>query len=67
VTVFVSDNGPGVPEKIRDRLFQPFETYGKENGTGLGLAMSRRLVSAHGGRLELLESQGGACFAVVLG
>jgi signal transduction histidine kinase len=66
VTVLVTDNGPGVPEKIRDRLFHPFETYGKENGTGLGLAMARRLVVAHGGTLELLETQGGACFEVVI-
>jgi signal transduction histidine kinase len=66
VVVLVSDNGPGIPAKIRDRLFQPFETYGKESGTGLGLAMSRRLVDAHGGKLELLESQVGACFQILL-
>lgn len=66
VEITVTDNGPGIAEKIRDRLFQPFESYGKENGTGLGLAMSRRLAEAHGGMLILAESNVGACFRLNL-
>jgi signal transduction histidine kinase len=50
----LADEGPGVAEEIRDRLFQPFATFGKKKGTGLGLAVSRRFVEDHGGTLELL-------------
>lgn len=64
--ILVSDNGPGVSEKIRARLFEPFETFGKEHGIGLGLAMSRRLVEAHDGTLELVASPVGAAFSIKL-
>lgn len=66
VHVTVSDNGPGISDKILDRLFQPFETYGKENGTGLGLALSQRLVTAHGGEIALVASAVGARFQVTI-
>ncbi|MDQ6700892.1 MAG: HAMP domain-containing histidine kinase, partial [Acidobacteriota bacterium] len=49
--ISVDDSGPGVPLEIRDRLFQPFATTGKKNGLGLGLALSRESVQAHGGEL----------------
>jgi len=49
--VSIEDSGPGVPLEIRDRLFQPFATAGKKNGLGLGLALSRESVQAHGGEL----------------
>ena len=48
----VRDNGLGVPETERDLIFTPFHTT-KDEGTGLGLALSRKVVQAHGGRLEL--------------
>lgn len=64
--VLVSDNGPGISPKIRGRLFKPFESYGKENGTGFGLVLSQRLVMAHGGQIELPESNSGARFVVAL-
>jgi signal transduction histidine kinase len=51
----LSDEGPGVPEEIRDRVFEPFVTLGKKRGTGLGLAVARRFVEDHGGTLELLR------------
>ena len=51
--VSVEDSGPGVPAAIRDILFQPFCTSGKKNGLGLGLALSRESVQAHGGELWL--------------
>jgi two-component system sensor histidine kinase HydH len=50
--VTVEDNGPGIPEKIRQRLFEPFHTT-KASGTGLGLSITRKLAEALGGRLEL--------------
>ncbi len=49
--VSVQDSGPGVPAEIRNVLFQPFATAGKKNGLGLGLALSRESVEAHGGEL----------------
>ncbi|CAN5726887.1 hypothetical protein BH10ACI4_BH10ACI4_19490 [soil metagenome] len=55
----IEDNGPGVPAAIRDTLFQPFVSEGKEHGTGLGLALSSRIMEAHGGSLRLEESETG--------
>src|ERR1700677_1933364 len=49
VTIAVSDNGPGIAEPIRNRLFHPFVSYGKENGTGLGLTSVQKIVQDHGG------------------
>jgi signal transduction histidine kinase len=49
----ISDNGPGVPERIRERLFQPFAGSGRPDSTGLGLAIARELAQAHGGDLTL--------------
>lgn len=53
ILVDITDNGPGIPSEIRDRLFQPFVTEGKKNGLGLGLALSRQTVLNHGGDLWL--------------
>lgn len=66
VTITVRDSGPGVPDQIRDSLFQPFTTAGKSNGLGLGLALSRQTVLEHGGDLTLNHSGRGACFCVRL-
>jgi signal transduction histidine kinase len=51
ITISVADNGPGIAESIRDRLFHPFVSYGKENGTGLGLAVVQKIVQDHGGEI----------------
>ena len=59
VRVFIEDNGAGVPLSIHDRLFQPFVSAGKENGTGLGLALSRHILELHGGDLKMQESASG--------
>ncbi len=48
----IVDDGPGVPEKIVDTLFEPFVTMGKSNGTGLGLAIVERMVAVHGGKIR---------------
>jgi signal transduction histidine kinase len=61
LVLVLADNGPGVAAGIRERVFEPFVTHGKKRGTGLGLAVARRFVEDHGGRLELLpEAEGGA-------
>jgi signal transduction histidine kinase len=52
VTLLVEDRGPGIPEEVRQRLFRPFAT-GRSDGVGLGLALARRIVDMHGGRLTL--------------
>lgn len=53
VTVSVSDNGPGIPDHVKGRLFEAFQSAAKPGGTGLGLAISLDLVRAHGGELWL--------------
>ncbi len=65
--VCVEDSGPGVPVEIRNVLFQPFATAGKKNGLGLGLALSRESVEAHGGELWMdPDFQGGTRFWIRL-
>jgi len=51
VTIEVSDNGPGIAEPIQDKLFHPFVSFGKENGTGLGLTVVQKIVQDHGGKV----------------
>jgi signal transduction histidine kinase len=58
LTITVEDTGVGVPESLRDHLFEPFVT-GRADGTGLGLAIARELTDAHGGRLLLRRPGGG--------
>ncbi len=66
VEISVRDNGPGVAAHIVPSLFDPF-CSSKENGTGLGLAMSRTIVARHGGTLRYQPNQPtGACFTVRL-
>jgi two-component system C4-dicarboxylate transport sensor histidine kinase DctB len=68
VELTVVDDGPGVPEAIRDRIFDPFfTTKGPEDGTGLGLSIAFDIVREHGGVLELRSApRGGACFRALL-
>lgn len=67
VLVEVCDSGPGIPSAVRHRVFEPFFTDGKKNGLGLGLALSRQTVMAHGGELWLADEPGpGARFRMRL-
>ena len=63
--VTVEDEGPGVSPELERRLFGPFVT-GKEGGTGLGLALAHRVMTAHGGSIELVPGKRGARFALRL-
>ena len=63
VVLEISDNGPGVPDDIANRIFVPFFTT-KEGGSGVGLALARQVMTAHGGFVRLLESDSGARFAL---
>ncbi|MGQ0486008.1 MAG: sensor histidine kinase [Hyphomicrobiales bacterium] len=53
VAIEVKDNGPGIPERVRDKLFEPFQSAARPGGTGLGLAIAAELVRAHGGEISL--------------
>ncbi|HUB84524.1 MAG TPA: HAMP domain-containing sensor histidine kinase [Rhizomicrobium sp.] len=52
----ISDNGPGIPSAVRERLFQPFAGSARAGGSGLGLAIARELARAHGGDVVLVRS-----------
>jgi signal transduction histidine kinase len=65
VLVAIEDTGPGIPHEIRERVFEPFVTAGKENGLGLGLAFSRQAVLDHGGDMWI-EPAAGARFVIRL-
>ena len=56
--VSVGDTGPGLPDRAREHLFQPFQGGARKGGTGLGLAIAAELVRGHGGKLELVRSDG---------
>ncbi|UCE86156.1 MAG: PAS domain-containing sensor histidine kinase [Deltaproteobacteria bacterium] len=70
VEVAVSDDGPGIAEEDRERIFQPYVQAGEDGpagGLGLGLAICRRIVEAHGGSIRVAESDvGGARFVFTL-
>jgi two-component system sensor histidine kinase HydH len=66
VELVVADSGPGVPPELRERIFEPFFTT-RPRGTGLGLAVARQIVEAHGGRIAVSDRPaGGARFTVRL-
>ena len=59
VSISVRDNGPGIPTKILDKIFQPFfTTKPTGQGTGLGLSLSYDIVKAHGGELKVETKEG---------
>ena len=61
----ISDNGPGIPEEIVDKLFDPFVTSGKVGGTGLGLAITKKIVEDHGSEIYVQSNPGkGTTFVI---
>lgn len=63
----VADNGAGIPEAIRASLFQPFVSYGKENGIGLGLAVVQKIMQDHGGQVSVESTDPeGSVFKLIL-
>ena len=67
IIIDVADDGPGIPEKILDHLFQPFAGSTRSGGTGLGLVISNELLEAHGGGLKLVKTSGeGTMFRIHL-
>jgi signal transduction histidine kinase len=65
VEVTITDNGPGIPDDIRDHLFEPFVSN-NPRGTGLGLAITKQIVTAHRGSIKVNTFPGGTVFHVVL-
>lgn len=65
VKISVTDSGPGIPDEIREHIFEPFLST-KEHGTGLGLAITKRIVTAHHGKIEVNSFPGGTVFTVLL-
>ncbi len=63
--VRVRDNGPGVAEAVRPRIFEPFVS-GRPNGVGIGLALARKIAQAHGGDLTMEDVVAGASFRLTL-
>ncbi len=66
LAIQITDDGPGVESSIRDKLFQPFVSYGKENGTGLGLTIAQKIVQDHQGSLQLESSVPGRTVMQIL-
>lgn len=65
--VEVADTGPGIPEGVRERVFEPFVTHGKSGGTGLGLCIVKQIVEAHKGEINFSTREGtGTTFRMVL-
>jgi two-component system, NtrC family, nitrogen regulation sensor histidine kinase NtrY len=57
ITINIIDNGPGIPAEILDEIFVPFFTT-RENGSGIGLSLSRQIIRLHGGNLKVISRQG---------
>jgi signal transduction histidine kinase len=67
VKIDISDTGPGIPEEIIDRVFEPFfSTHKESGGTGLGLAISKQIITAHKGNIKVSSFPGGTVFHIVL-
>jgi len=64
VLVSVTDNGPGIPEDLMDKIFIPFFTT-KENGSGIGLSLSRQIIQMHGGTLKVDSKPKKTMFSIV--
>ena len=64
ILIFIEDNGSGIPKAIQEKIFIPFYTT-KEQGSGIGLALSRQIIQRHGGTLDLKESNSRyTCFKI---
>jgi signal transduction histidine kinase len=67
IAISIRDSGPGVAESIRETLFQPFVSAGKENGVGLGLTLAQHVAQEHGGEVRLEKSvPGETVFSILL-
>ena len=67
VEIRFKDNGLGIPDGFKEKIFEPFMTYGKKEGTGLGLAITKKIIESHNGTIAVQSSLGeGTTFIVTL-
>jgi signal transduction histidine kinase len=67
IRIMVADNGPGVPDSVRETMFLPFVSAGKESGVGLGLTLAQQIAQEHSGSIELNEAvEGQTVFTIIL-
>jgi signal transduction histidine kinase/CRP-like cAMP-binding protein len=67
VKLFFRDNGLGIAESLKEKIFEPFFTQGKKEGAGLGLSITKKVVEAHNGQIDVQSSLGeGATFMILL-
>jgi len=66
LTLLIEDDGPGIPEAVRHRLFRPFASVGKTGGLGLGLAICAEIAKVHHGEISAESSSKGALFRIRL-
>jgi len=67
IEISIVDNGPGIAASIRDEVFQPFVTFGKESGTGLGLAVVQKIIRDHDGEVRIQSTgKSGTAFKLIL-
>ena len=66
VAITICDHGPGLPQRARERLFEPFQSAARPGGSGLGLAICAEIVRLHGGEIALVDTNEGACFEIAI-
>lgn len=67
VEIQIEDNGPGIPDDLKDKILQPFFTTKKgTEGTGLGLSITNDIIKAHGGKLEIQSKPGKTVFQIII-
>lgn len=64
--LYIRDDGPGIPEEIQDKIFEPFFTEGNETGEGLGLLLVKNIMDAHQGKITFESSTEGTTFIISL-
>ena len=65
IQIRVKDRGRGIPKKVMKRIFEPFFSYGKRMGTGLGMASVKKIVEEHGGTLEFISQEGSGTEVII--
>ena len=58
VRIDFTDSGTGMPEEVKNRIFEPFMTYGKKHGTGLGMSIVKKVIDDHNGKIEIESEMG---------
>lgn len=65
VKITVRDNGLGIPDGLKDKIFEPFMSHGKKEGTGLGLSITKKLIEDHGGNIKIESTLGEGASVII--